>query len=67
MTVGQEFDAFHATVKEDIARIGEAAALFREAYRQTPLPSVAASTHPPKSWSPSPIISRGTRSRPDVI
>ena len=30
MTLGQEFDAFHATVKEDIARIGEAAALFRE-------------------------------------
>jgi aspartate ammonia-lyase len=30
MTLGQEFDAFHATVKEDITRIGEAAALFRE-------------------------------------
>ena len=30
MTLGQEFDGFHATVKEDIARIGEAAALFRE-------------------------------------
>jgi aspartate ammonia-lyase len=30
MTLGQEFDAFHATVKEDIARIGEAASLFRE-------------------------------------
>jgi aspartate ammonia-lyase len=30
MTLGQEFDGFHTTVKEDIARIGEAAALFRE-------------------------------------
>jgi aspartate ammonia-lyase len=30
MTLGQEFDAFHATIKEDIARIGEVAALFRE-------------------------------------
>ena len=30
MTLGQEFDAFHATIREDIARIGEAAALFRE-------------------------------------
>ena len=30
MTLGQEFDAFHATVKEDIARIREIAGLFRE-------------------------------------
>src|SRR3954447_18222372 len=30
MTLGQEFDAFHATVKEDIARIRELVALFRE-------------------------------------
>ena len=30
MTLGQEFDAFHATIKEDVARLGEAAALFRE-------------------------------------
>ena len=30
MTLGQEFDGYHTTVKEDIARIGEAAALFRE-------------------------------------
>ena len=30
MTLGQEFDAFHATIKEDVSRIGEAAALFRE-------------------------------------
>jgi aspartate ammonia-lyase len=30
MTLGQEFDAFHATVKEDIDRLREAAALFRE-------------------------------------
>ena len=30
MTLGQEFDAFHDTIKEDVARIGEAAALFRE-------------------------------------
>jgi len=30
MTLGQEFDAFHTTVKEDIARLREAAALFRE-------------------------------------
>jgi len=30
MTVGQEFDAFFATIKEDIQRIREAAALFRE-------------------------------------
>ena len=30
MTLGQEFDAFHATVKEDIVRLQETAALFRE-------------------------------------
>jgi aspartate ammonia-lyase len=30
MTLGQEFDAFHATVKEDIDRLRETAALFRE-------------------------------------
>ncbi|MBN4096058.1 aspartate ammonia-lyase [Methylobacterium sp. OT2] len=30
MTLGQEFDGFHATIKEDVARLGEAAALFRE-------------------------------------
>jgi aspartate ammonia-lyase len=30
MTLGQEFDGFFATVKEDIARLKEAAALFRE-------------------------------------
>jgi aspartate ammonia-lyase len=30
MTLGQEFDAFHTTVKEDIDRLLEAAALFRE-------------------------------------
>ena len=30
MTLGQEFDAFHATLKEDIARIRELVALFRE-------------------------------------
>ena len=30
MTLGQEFDAFHTTVKEDIDRLQEAAALFRE-------------------------------------
>ena len=30
MTLGQEFDAFFATIKEDIARLREAAALFRE-------------------------------------
>ena len=30
MTLGQEFDAFHATVKEDIARVRELVALFRE-------------------------------------
>jgi aspartate ammonia-lyase len=30
MTVGQEFDAFHATVKEDVARLSEISALFRE-------------------------------------
>ena len=30
MTLGQEFDAFHATMKEDIDRLREAAALFRE-------------------------------------
>ena len=30
MTLGQEFDAFHATVKEDIARIREIVGLFRE-------------------------------------
>jgi aspartate ammonia-lyase len=30
MTLGQEFDAFYTTIKEDVARIREAAALFRE-------------------------------------
>src|ERR1700736_6628006 len=30
MTLGQEFDAYFATIKEDVARIREAAALFRE-------------------------------------
>jgi aspartate ammonia-lyase len=30
MTLGQEFDAFHTTIKEDIARLKEASALFRE-------------------------------------
>jgi aspartate ammonia-lyase len=30
MTLGQEFDGFHVTVKEDIARIREIGALFRE-------------------------------------
>ena len=30
MTLGQEFDAFHATIKEDVARLGEVVALFRE-------------------------------------
>jgi aspartate ammonia-lyase len=30
MTLGQEFDAFHATVKEDIARVREIVGLFRE-------------------------------------
>jgi aspartate ammonia-lyase len=30
MTLGQEFDAFHATIKEDVARLRETSALFRE-------------------------------------
>jgi aspartate ammonia-lyase len=30
MTLGQEFDAFHVTIKEDIDRLQEAAGLFRE-------------------------------------
>jgi len=30
MTVGQEFDAFHATLKEDVARLAEISALFHE-------------------------------------
>jgi aspartate ammonia-lyase len=30
MTLGQEFDAFHTTVKEDIAKLREIVALFRE-------------------------------------
>lgn len=30
MTLGQEFDAFYATIKEDVSRRKEAAALFRE-------------------------------------
>jgi aspartate ammonia-lyase len=30
MTVGQEFDAFHDTLKEDVARLGEISGLFRE-------------------------------------
>ena len=30
MTLGQEFDAFYVTIKEDVARLGEVTALFRE-------------------------------------
>lgn len=30
MTLGQEFDAFYATIKEDVLRLNEAASLFRE-------------------------------------
>jgi aspartate ammonia-lyase len=30
MTLGQEFDAYHATIKEDVARLRETSALFRE-------------------------------------
>lgn len=30
MTLGQEFDGFHATIKEDVARLGEIVGLFRE-------------------------------------
>ena len=30
MTLGQEFDAFFATIKEDVSRLREASALFRE-------------------------------------
>ncbi len=30
MTLGQEFDAFHSTIKEDVARLAECSALFRE-------------------------------------
>lgn len=30
MTLGQEFDAFHVTVKEDVQRLGEVASLFHE-------------------------------------
>ena len=30
MTVGQEFDGFHATIKEDVARLRESSAFFRE-------------------------------------
>jgi aspartate ammonia-lyase len=30
MTLGQEFDGFHVTVKEDVQRLAEVAALFRE-------------------------------------
>jgi aspartate ammonia-lyase len=30
MTLGQEFDAFHTTVKEDVQRLGEVASLFQE-------------------------------------
>lgn len=30
MTLGQEFDAFHATIKEDVARLAEITTLFRE-------------------------------------
>ena len=29
MTLGQEFDAFHHTIREDVARLGEAVVLFR--------------------------------------
>ncbi|GEP08194.1 aspartate ammonia-lyase [Methylobacterium gnaphalii] len=30
MTLGQEFDGFHATIKEDVGRLTETSALFRE-------------------------------------
>ncbi|WP_246732860.1 aspartate ammonia-lyase [Methylobacterium sp. BTF04] len=30
MTLGQEFDGFHATIKEDVARLSEIVGLFRE-------------------------------------
>ena len=30
MTLGQEFDAFHVTLKEDVDRLGEIGGLFRE-------------------------------------
>jgi aspartate ammonia-lyase len=30
MTLGQEFDAYHATIKEDVARLRETVAFFRE-------------------------------------
>jgi aspartate ammonia-lyase len=30
MTLGQEFDAFHATIKEDVSRLREVSSLFRE-------------------------------------
>jgi aspartate ammonia-lyase len=30
MTLGQEFDAFHATIKEDVSRLREVSGLFRE-------------------------------------
>ncbi len=30
MTLGQEFDAFHATIREDVARLGELSAFFRK-------------------------------------
>ncbi|CAO4154642.1 Aspartate ammonia-lyase [Methylorubrum aminovorans] len=30
MTLGQEFDGFHATIKEDVARLNEIVGLFRE-------------------------------------
>ena len=30
MTLGQEFDAFHATLKEDVSRLREVSSLFRE-------------------------------------
>ena len=30
MALGQEFDAFATTIKEDVARLGDVSALFRE-------------------------------------
>ncbi len=46
MTLGQEFDAFYATVKEDIARIRDLVALFREINLGATAIGTGINTHP---------------------
>ena len=46
MTLGQEFDAYYATVKEDIARIRDLVALFREVNLGATAIGTGINTHP---------------------